>query len=122
MNSKLYRRFTGNYIKMATSPKRLIPDRVLTIYENAIDQWEENILVNFINKSLAKKNYQGNHWDSVISNYKEFELSDENIPIELKSIFNKQYECINNSRGESLKFMSPHVIDLHSSGFIGLFN
>ena len=62
----------------------------------------------------------GDHWDEVIKNYKEIELSgSKNTTPDIDKIINQVKYFIQEVTSTShLQFLSPHVIDLSKDGFI----
>lgn len=62
----------------------------------------------------------GDHWDDVIKNYKEIELSgSKNTTPPIDNIINKVKDFIQEvTKTHHLQYLSPHVIDLSKDGFI----
>ncbi len=67
---------------------------------------------------------KGNHWDDVISQYKEMELQRQSAtPDVLAIIHNVQDIIVKSQENATTKlpvvFLQPHVIDLAKNGHIG---
>jgi alkylated DNA repair protein alkB family protein 7 len=112
--------------------KRLLHSQ-LYIHENIIDDNESNILCQWIDNKVKKKRYLSDHFDHVISNYKEFEYinnnnnddnnnnndnnnNDDKIGTIMKRI---SQIVIQNSKINNIELLNPHVIDLSEDGYIG---
>jgi hypothetical protein len=67
--------------------------------------------------------HEGNHWDDVISRYKEVDTGNYQRTEDVVNIFNKVLSIIQSNmnilHNESKIFMSPHLIDLAPDGYIG---
>ena len=61
----------------------------------------------------------GNHWDDVISKYKEVDLGNYKLPDNVTSVFDRVKALINVKLNEEIKYISPHVIDLAEDGYTG---
>lgn len=100
----------------------------LALLENVIDAEEEAVLIKIVSQILARKRYEGNHWDDVIVKYKEVDLgshlkrlnqTDPDMVI-IQSILTRLKDRISKElQRNSIPFQSPHVIDLASDGWIG---
>lgn len=89
----------------------------LQVIPNVITQEEEKEIFSFLDPILARMRYQQDHWDSVITKYKEKEV--RNSPAKIEEIWGKIRSIIREHHGEHLKFLAPHVIDLGEEGYIG---
>ena len=94
--------------------------KYLLIVPNIISECEEEAIIRFVQPKLQRKRYEGDHWDSVISKYKETEMSLINVP----DIVSQSIERISGVIREStaahdMTMMPPHVLDLSAEGFIG---
>lgn len=91
---------------------------------NVITEEEEKALIAYLDPLLRRKRYEGNHWDDVITKYKELELP-SSIPIHIASILDPLRALISDRYKEfggtcsAVTFLPPHVIDLDSNGYIG---
>lgn len=54
--------------------------RYLLIIPNIITEIEEESIIQFVQPKLQRKRYENGHWDSVITKYKETEISEYNMP------------------------------------------
>jgi hypothetical protein len=100
-------------------------NRLSLFYEVITPQEEEQIMA-YLTPLLARRRYEGSHWDSVITRYKEIELHpplDSNVLIKYEAIdkiLDKVREHIRQICEEpDLKFLSTHCVDLASDGHIG---
>ena len=90
----------------------LVPDFITVAQENALER--------FVAPKLRRKRYDGDHWDSVISKYKETEISMTENDDEITRIIVHTQSFIKSSVGPSDMVLSPpHVIDLSADGCIG---
>ena len=95
--------------------------KYLLIVPDAITEAEEEAIVNFVQPKLQRKRYEGDHWDSVITNYKETEMSTINMPLAVSTAVNRVSQFIRNAAGSpDMIMMPPHVLDLSADGFIGV--
>jgi hypothetical protein len=102
---------------------------LLAVYPEVITVYEEELLLKFLSPLLARRQYEGAHWDSVISKYKEIELSPKSyrIPSNIQEILVRIRELIKENMknakteetSEEVSFLNPHVIDLAEDGHIG---
>ena len=90
------------------------------LIEDVITEEEEEELLNYLNPMLDRKRYEGNHWDSVITLYKEMELhsvSSRGIkqPDRAKEILGRVAELATQHYKHDIKLplLPPHAIDLH---------
>ena len=96
--------------------------KYLLIVPDAITEAEEEAIINFVQPKLQRKRYEGDHWDSVITNYKETEMSTINMPLAVSMAVNRVSQFIRNAAGSpDMIMMPPHVLDLSADGFIGVF-
>lgn len=105
-----------------TSPTNLL------LLEDIVTPEEEDAFISIATKILARKKYEGNHWDDVIIKYKEVDFGhhlnrlDQSLPevVRVNSAITKVksriQEALNRS---SMEFQSSHVIDLAPDGWIG---
>jgi len=93
----------------------------LQIYHNIINEFEEKMIMEFLNPVLARRKYEGNHWDDVITKYKEIDLANYPIPDHVQEIFEKIRAHIRKEAKFEHEFLTPHVIDLAKDGHIGMF-
>jgi hypothetical protein len=100
---------------------------LLAVYAEVISANEEQQLLKFLSPLLARRQYEGAHWDSVISKYKEIELSPKSyrIPPNIQEILERMRNLIKEklkaSKKEDVSFLNPHIIDLAEDGHIGNF-
>ena len=86
--------------------------------EDAISEEEEQVLISYLHSRFKNKKYQGAHWDSVITRYREVECV--HVPAQVQMIVENVQDIIQDVMGENFKFLSPHAIDLAAKGgFIG---
>lgn len=102
-----------------------LPDPVKNIakvFPEIINRDEEAQILKYLQPILATRRYEGDHWDSVISRYKEIELSKNyRFPAEISDIFDRIRDTIRQQcqLPTSSPFLQPHVIDLADDGSIG---
>ena len=95
-----------------------IPANSLYLIEDAVSREEEQILIDYLHSRFKNKKYQGAHWDSVITRYREAECT--HVPQNVNNIIRKAEEIIQDVTGENVTFLNPHAIDLAAKGgFIG---
>lgn len=121
--------------------------RNLYVAQNVISQEQHELLVAFLDPILARKKYEGmynncrssckhmvalniggilhwlyvgDHWDSVITAYKETELHPKRVPPNVQSTLDEFKALVRRvlDRPDE-EFLPLHVIDLDSSGYIG---
>mmetsp|Transcript_22905 Transcript_22905/g.23135 ORF Transcript_22905/g.23135 Transcript_22905/m.23135 type:complete len:317 (+) Transcript_22905:333-1283(+) len=110
---------SSKFLLSQTPSTSQIPENSLYITSNIITEHEEELLMHMLTPHLSKKRYQGNHWDDVITKYKEYELQQKDYTPEIQSIFNRIQDHIKTVVRSPLCFLPPHVIDLHANGYIG---
>ena len=94
--------------------------KFLLIVPDIITKAEEEAIVRFVHPKLQRKRYEGNHWDNVISKYKETEMSAANMPTEVLCAVERITSLIRDATGfNQMVMMPPHVLDLSADGFIG---
>jgi hypothetical protein len=100
----------------------------LLLLENIVDPIEEDAFIAVASKILARKRYEGNHWDDVIIKYKEVDFgqhlsrldqSDSNVRIIQKALTRIKSIIPKELGREEMRFQSPHIIDLAPDGWIG---
>ena len=85
-------------------------------FHEIITNEEEDFLCDFLKEKFKKKKYQSNHWDNVISRYREIEFLENT---EAEGIFNRLKAKIKEHH-DVKKFLPPHAIDLAANGHIGI--
>lgn len=129
-------KFLSSLLPQATDVSKQLVSR-LEVHHEVITEVEEQLLLKFLQPVLAKRRYEGSHWDSVITRYKEIDLahylprsdaplsSDNSTEIanqvrEINGVLEK-VEAFVRRRCEydDMKFLSTHCIDLASDGHIG---
>lgn len=122
---------------------------ILQVYPDVITPDEETMLISFLTPILARKHYEGTHWDAVINHYKEIDLAPYLRPIvhnddsgkdskphrstgqltrsekiqTVKDLLLRVTTLISKELNDSnIPFLSPHVIDLAADGDIGEFD
>ena len=92
----------------------------LVLLFSVITVEEEEELCTYITSLLKRKRYEGDHWDSVISMYKELELHEgRQLPDGVNSTLRRVESFIKESYKAQVSLIDPHVIDLHTRGRIG---
>jgi alkylated DNA repair protein alkB family protein 7 len=94
------------------------------IYQDFISDNESALLVNELNEKLKRRRYEKGHWDAVIINYKEIELSERKDDGEsLSDVFlgvleRVRYQLLHKhlQHKELVKWLPCHAIDLHKDG------
>jgi hypothetical protein len=61
----------------------------------------------------------GNHWDDVIQQYKELEMSNYKAPAEVAAAIKGVEKRIESVLAKPISFLPPHVIELSQDGWIG---
>jgi hypothetical protein len=109
----------------------------LQLHKEVITESEEAAIVRVVSTVLERKRYETNHWDAVITKYKEVDLG-----YHLKSLVQRKSKGINEKdlevtmtalkkieeliavalKRQNILFLSPHVIDLAPDGWIGKFS
>jgi hypothetical protein len=91
-----------------------------TVMHEVITEIEEKELCAYISSLLKRKRYEGEHWDSVISKYKELELhKDRKLPARVNATLKRLESTIKGSYNTKVSLIDPHVIDLDAEGRIG---
>jgi hypothetical protein len=96
--------------------------RFFLIKENIISDLEEQAITRLLQTKLQRKRYEGNHWDSVITKYKETELplgarlQDTVVASAMNKVVKFLREATQNL---NMDIQTPHVVDLAPDGFIG---
>jgi hypothetical protein len=94
--------------------------------------------VKFSDQLFGKRRYSADHWDDVITKYRETEIIGANpsstIPDEVpfvsflhdytnvsqvSDILSKIGRIVCESHGKEMKLKPPHILDLHRDGYIG---
>lgn len=92
----------------------------LILVPNFITVDEEKVLEKYVYPKLRRKRYEGDHWDSVISKYKETEISTIGDDHAVTKIVEGVQNFIKNIVGSSkMVLLPPHVVDLSADGCIG---
>jgi len=90
------------------------------VYE-VITKQEEASLVRYLDPLLLRKRYEGDHWDAVISKYKEIDLANRVMPIDVQATLERVSSLVQSFyhlTEDSTKMMPLHVIDLAEQGYI----
>eukprot|EP00040_Diaphanoeca_grandis_P002289 m.21126 g.21126 ORF g.21126 m.21126 type:complete len:284 (+) comp13268_c0_seq1:86-937(+) len=91
----------------------------LPYLQNAVTSAEAEILVNSFAKKLKRKRYEGDHWDGVIINYREFEMGNKEWKPEANEIIERLKQNIRDFVGAPFEFLPrTHILDLHENGWI----
>mmetsp|Transcript_25391 Transcript_25391/g.76254 ORF Transcript_25391/g.76254 Transcript_25391/m.76254 type:complete len:209 (-) Transcript_25391:37-663(-) len=72
---------------------------------------EQAALVAVTDARLARKRYERDHWDSVIDNYREAELSNAVLTMPARAAVDKARQLLADDYGAH-RFLPPHCIDL----------
>ena len=92
----------------------------LLVIPDIISESEEAAIVSFVQPKLQRKRYEGDHFDGVISKYKETEMSVINAPGAISMAMERIKGVIRETTGvHDMAMMPPHVLDLSAEGFIG---
>ena len=75
-------------------------------------------MIDYVSSLLRRKNYEKGHWDGVITIYKEYAQPYELWPSSIQSVCSRLQSLISRSQCRDVKFMDPHILDLHPRGFI----
>jgi alkylated DNA repair protein alkB family protein 7 len=76
-------------------------------------------LTTITHTNFQRRRYERGHWDSVIINYKEVELSDDSLVPPISRIFERIQSLLSANHLPSdkpVQWLPPHVIDLHAQG------
>jgi hypothetical protein len=99
----------------------------LSLCYDVISPEEEQVVMQYLTPLLAKRRYEGSHWDSVITKYKEIELhppmSASPAHEQASAVFDKVRHKIRRLCDDpDMQFLSTHCIDLSKDGHIGRFS
>lgn len=95
-------------------------DKFLIVVPNFISEFEEEAIAQFVQPKLQRKRYEGNHWDSVITKYKETEMSSLNAPEAVSRTLDRVSNFIRKATDSpGMVILPPHILDLSADGFIG---
>jgi hypothetical protein len=95
-------------------------DKFLIVVPNFISELEEEAVAQFVQPKLQRKRYEGNHWDSVITKYKETEMSSLNAPETVSRTLDRVSDFIRKvTDSPDMVILPPHILDLSADGFIG---
>ena len=95
-------------------------DKFLIVVPNFISALEEEAVAQFVQPKLQRKRYEGDHWDSVITKYKETELSSQNMPEAVSRVIARVSDFIREATDSpGMNILPPHILDLSADGFIG---
>lgn len=89
------------------------------LFANIITEEEERQLVNDLQVLFKKKKYINNHWDSVISFYKEIELDENTLNDHSRNIFDRCRKFIDDHTKNNYEYLPLHAIELAPQGHIG---
>jgi hypothetical protein len=94
--------------------------KFLIVVPNFISDLEEEAVAQFVQPKLQRKRYEGNHWDSVITKYKEAEMSSLSAPEAVSQILDRVGDFIRKvTDSPEMVILPPHILDLSADGFIG---
>lgn len=96
-------------------PKFPIND--LTIIESFISEQEELDLIKYLNRKLRRLPYETNHFDHVITNYREMQISE--WPKEFEHIRHRMISATGLNEPSSINWKPFHALDLGDRGSIG---
>jgi hypothetical protein len=88
------------------------------LIENVITIDEEKALIEYLNPLLKRRRYESDHWDSVITDYKEMELlpitnRGVKMPSNIQDILERMKSLIQSNYTHDINnFFNPHCIDL----------
>ncbi len=89
------------------------------VRENVVSEQEERCLLQELDLSFKCRRVEANHWDSVITKYKEIEKPDKSWGSEnAKTIQRLRYELENGLRWPELMWLPVHAIELAADGVI----
>ncbi len=89
------------------------------VRENVVSEQEERSLLQEVDLALKRRRIEANHWDSIITNYKEIERQDRSWGLEnVKTIQRLRYELENILEWGELRWNPVHVIELAEDGEI----
>jgi hypothetical protein len=94
--------------------------KFLLIVPDIISEKEEESILEFVKPKLRRKRYEGDHWDSVITKYKETEMSSTNVPNSVNDVIKRLSDLIKDSTAQPMmQILPPHILDLAADGYIG---
>ncbi len=113
-----YSSLGANLINWTNSESKLKHGSV-EVRENVVSEREERALLRELDLALKRRRVEANHWDSVITNYKEIERLDTSWGSEnAKTIQRLRYELEKSLKWWELTWLPVHVIDLAEDGEI----
>lgn len=92
----------------------------LHFFPDVITEDEEKDILLSLDKALARRKYEGDHWDHVISKYREIEITKQIMSPVLYTVSNRIKDLIMNVTQRKEQFLPLHLIDLSSDGSIGM--
>lgn len=84
-------------------------------HAEVVTEEEEKLIISHIDNLFRRKRYEVNHWDGVITKYREIELQAD---ILIDTYILRLQKIVIDGVGQHLTFLQPHALDLHSDGFI----
>jgi len=90
------------------------PEGDFLLQKDFISEEEEAALCQEVDKKFKRQKYETQHFDSVIKNYREGNLSNWKDPLSL-GVLQRVHSLFSHL---SLSFLPVHVLDLHQDGFI----
>lgn len=105
------------------APSDFTPDASV-VYPNVLTEDEANSILEDVQGRLRRRRYEKGHWDAVITNYKEVELSDLHFEnYEIPNIFHRirQHLASNHllkdeDNNRTIQWLPCHAIDLKKEG------
>jgi 2OG-Fe(II) oxygenase superfamily len=86
------------------------------------------LFVSLLDSFYSRKRYSKSHWDSVIQRYREFTLLEDDselyLPFQktvfdpIKTLIREKHLAHRGGPADGVKWLPPHVIDLHRDGGI----
>lgn len=93
------------------------------VYPDILTEEEANLITEDIADRLRRRRYEQGHWDAVITNYKEVELSDlhfdrPQIPNIFRRIRQQLASChlLRDGANKTIQWLPCHAIDLKKEG------
>lgn len=89
------------------------------VYTNALTQTEGDLITKEILSRMKRRRYEKGHWDAVIVNYKEVEMSDFSFDTpEIPNIFHRvrQHLAEHHLNSNPVEWLPCHAIDLKKEG------
>ncbi|CAJ1893620.1 unnamed protein product [Cylindrotheca closterium] len=114
----------ASFVDTRFAPSDFTPD-VSVVYPNVLTEDEANLILDDVKGRLRRRRYEKGHWDAVITNYKEVELSDLNFENpEIPNIFRRirQQLATNHllkdgkDENRTIEWLPCHAIDLKKEG------